>query len=327
VSVPTSGAVASDVSLLTEVRRDALDSKTPLADTLRKLIALGGMAGSTELREWASLELRGYLGSDAELPKYRKPSAVLKVDAFKGNFQIKGQPISPRWLPEMAREHIREEVLLIHGVGEIEAMHQRAEAEGGSLNMTIPSSQDLVTLMNQESDEPFQSFTNLYWVLGASALTGVLDRIRTTLVELVAEMRAGMPASAETPSTEVADHAVHVVVHGKDAQVNVTAASASGSGSHAVSAHGAQVQVERVEESWPALREELEGYDIPPDELEALHAALAADGDPTGRELGPAAAGWIGQLSTKVASGAIALGGAASTEVVSHAILKALGLA
>jgi len=316
-----------DGNLLTEVQRDALDSSASLADTLRKLVALGGQVGSTELREWASLELRGYLHSKVELPEYRKPGAVIQINGINGNMQIAGQQISPRWLPEFAREEIGEEVRLVQPVGEIEAMLQGAKAEGGSIKLTLPMSQDLVALMNQESNRPFQQIMALYWSLSASAIAGVLDSIRTTLVELVAEMRAGMPASAEVPSRDVADQAVHVAVYGEGARVNVTAAAASGSGSHQVKAEGTYIDASRVEEAWPGLREELAGLGVPAEELEALHTALASDGDPVDGELGDAARGWIGQLSTKVATGAIALGGAASTEVVSHAILKALGLA
>jgi len=65
----------------------------------------------------------------------------------------------------------------------------------------------------------------------------------------------------------------------------------------------------------------------PDAELEELHRALLTDGDPKGSELGAATTSWLGRLSMKLSSGAIALGGAASTEVISHAILKALGLA
>jgi hypothetical protein len=140
-------------------------------------------------------------------------------------------------------------------------------------------------------------------------------------------MKAGMPASAGVPSREVADQAVHVAVYGEGARVNVTAAAASGSGSHQVKAEGTYIDASRVEEAWPGLREELARLGVPAEELETLHTALASDGDPVDGELGDAARGWIGQLSTKVATGAIALGGATSTEVISHAILKALGLA
>ena len=312
-------------NLINEVQRDALNRQVPLADTLRKLVALGWQAGSSELREWASLELRGYLGSPVELPEYRKPAATLKVDAIKGNYQITGQQISPRFLPEFARENIGEQVPLVHSVGELEAMLTRAEGDGGSVKLTLPMGQDLLTLMNHESNEPWQQLTAIYWALSAPAIAGVLDRVRTNLVELVAEMRAGMPESAETPSAEVADQAMNVVIHGSGHRVNFTTATASGSGSHEVNAQGASAESPRVEAAWPGLRQELAELGVPEQELEALHTALLTDGDPNG-ELGEATNSWIGRLSSRVSTGAITIGTAASTEMVSHTILKALGL-
>ena len=50
--------------LMAQIERDLLDEK-PLDTLLRKLILLGGSAGSPELRNWASVELRGY-GRDAD---------------------------------------------------------------------------------------------------------------------------------------------------------------------------------------------------------------------------------------------------------------------
>src|SRR2546423_9797079 len=62
--------------------------------------------------EWASRELRGYAGTDAELPDYRKPGAVLQVDALRGNYQITGQQISPRMLPDVVQEYVGEVITL-----------------------------------------------------------------------------------------------------------------------------------------------------------------------------------------------------------------------
>ena len=58
------------MKLLDEIESDLLNSK-PLADVLRKVIVLGGRAGSGALRDWASLELNGYAGSDEQIPPYR----------------------------------------------------------------------------------------------------------------------------------------------------------------------------------------------------------------------------------------------------------------
>lgn len=65
--------------LLQEIEAGALDSKTPIGELLRKVIALGGQSGSEELRDWATRELRGY-GPGDELPEYRKVAAPLHVD-------------------------------------------------------------------------------------------------------------------------------------------------------------------------------------------------------------------------------------------------------
>jgi hypothetical protein len=62
--------------LLREIEAGALDSWTPIADVLRKVIAIGGRYHSPELRDWASRELNGY-GPDDELPDYRKYEAQI----------------------------------------------------------------------------------------------------------------------------------------------------------------------------------------------------------------------------------------------------------
>jgi hypothetical protein len=155
----------------------------------------------------------------------------------------------------------------------------------------------------------------------------VLDAIRTTLVELVAEMRAG-PVSADVPSPEVVDHALNLVIHGQGARtINVNTAAATGSGSHEVKAESSFVDPSRVEAAWPELRERLAGVGIPDENLEELHTALLTDGDPLNGELGAATNRWLGRLSQKVASGTITLAGATGTEFITHAILHALGLA
>ena len=226
---------ARDKSLITEIERDALDSNASLADALRKCVVLGGQAGSSELREWAARELRGYDHRE-DVPEYRRPGAVLQIDAFKGNYRITEQQISPSQLPDFVAEKIGEEVPLVAGVGEIESMLMQARAKGGYLKLTMPMAADVARYMNAQVGDPFQNITAIYWSVSESALGGVLDRVRTILAELVAEMRAGMPDSEETPSAAVADQAVSVAVHGRGARVNVTSAQASGSGSHQLQA-------------------------------------------------------------------------------------------
>lgn len=68
-----------DHTLLGQIERDLLDDR-PLADVLRKVIVLGGRAGSGELRDWASLELDGYAGRTEPIPAYRGVAAHIQID-------------------------------------------------------------------------------------------------------------------------------------------------------------------------------------------------------------------------------------------------------
>jgi hypothetical protein len=68
--------------LLGEIEQAALDESVPVATALRKCLALGGHAGSAELREWASRELHGYLGHEKELPDYRRIRSPLLMDGI-----------------------------------------------------------------------------------------------------------------------------------------------------------------------------------------------------------------------------------------------------
>jgi hypothetical protein len=212
--------------LIDEIRAGALDSQISLADTMRKLVALGGETGSTELREWASRELRGYGGTGIPVPDYRKVFASLQVDAVNGYYVITGQAISPSQLPEGVRDVVTEEFTFGQGIGEIEQLANQARGEGGFVRLGIPGGQDIVRLMNYEYQVPHQEVTRIYWVASEASIRGVIDQIRTRLVELVAEMISGMPGNADVPPRSIADQAVNVVVHGRGSRVHVTSAQA-----------------------------------------------------------------------------------------------------
>jgi hypothetical protein len=138
--------VARPEHLLAEIEASALDSSISLGDVLRKVVALGGRAGSPELREWATKELHGY-GPGDELPDYRKIQAPLQLDAalpFGG--QVRGQPISTLELPDFARDAMSEPILLLQGVVELEKM--AGDGDDSHLKLQDGRMQDLVACMN-----------------------------------------------------------------------------------------------------------------------------------------------------------------------------------
>lgn len=219
--------------MLEQIEDGALDSTTPLADVLRKCVALGGRSGSEQLRDWARRELDGYPPAE-QLPGYRTVGAIIAIDGANLAYKVTGQQISPMDLPEFARETIRQEAAITQGVAEIERL---AATHEDVIRIQHSSMPDLVTYMNSQQDDVHVngSILAMYWKVTPSALYGILDTIRTNLVAVVAEMRAA--GVADVPSAEVANQAVQVIVHNaKRSQINVNANQSSGTleGSQAI---------------------------------------------------------------------------------------------
>ena len=222
--------------LLDEIEDGALDSKTALADVLRKCVALGGRAGSEQLRDWARRELDGYGVGDVELPRYRILPARICIDGADLAKAVNGQQISTWQLPEFARDIIRDEAPIRYGVAELEKLAGAKDA----VELQHPKMPDVVLYMNSQAMKSQAHYGttlhSMYWKVSPTSLHGVVDTIRTTLVSLVAEMRAA--GFEKDPSAEVVNQAVNVVLHkSRRAKVTVNtnqSAGPSGSGQQTI---------------------------------------------------------------------------------------------
>jgi hypothetical protein len=207
--------------LMGQIERDLMAEK-PLDTLLRKLILLGGNAGSPELRAWASMELRGY-SNDEELPSYRTVNAPLQIDGSVPGGIIRHRSISSMDLPDFARVEIDELVPLRMGVREL---HSMVSQHGGDrvVKLQPPGAALLVGYMNRESDMNGR-IDSLYWSVSTIALEGVLDQIRTRLAELIAELRSGTASGQILPTPAQAANAVSFVINGRGNRVSIAQAT------------------------------------------------------------------------------------------------------
>jgi hypothetical protein len=199
-------------SLLMSVERD-LERDAPVAKVLRNVLLLGGKSGSSVLRDWAAQELRGYESDDA-LPDYRRLDALLQADfALPGGGMLKHRTVAPWEFPEFARDAMSGPVPLSMSIAEIQDMKGRAD--GGMVRLSPPGVSELMFLINHEVGH-INQVVAIYWSVSVTALEGVLDQVRTRLVQLAAEMRAETPEKKSIPEREVADRAVvHVIAKGR----------------------------------------------------------------------------------------------------------------
>lgn len=219
--------------LLGAIERDLLNDK-PVAGLLRKFILLGGQAGSRELREWASKELRGYASGD-ELPSYRSIPAPIQMDGMSPIAQVWGQRLGVSELPGFARHDIDEHVNLTMGVGEIEALAHHEHDGDTSVKFSLPGARELARFMQQDAPSRIH-IDALYWRVGRVAIEGVLDQIRTRLTELLAELRSLTSPTQEFPSAQQTDQAVNIVVRGFNPGMTVNAIVSGQGSSNAIDA-------------------------------------------------------------------------------------------
>jgi AbiTii len=198
-------------TLLDDIEKGALDPSTDLPTVLRMCVALGGRSGSTELREWAVRELKGYEDGQ-ELPAYRVVPATIQLDAFVSGGHITGQTISPSALLPPADKNIKEEVPLYQPIAELAAL----AAAGEAVKLSLPLASTMVALMNHQRQQAgqFEHIERVYWTVAAVSFVGIVDTVRTNLTELVAEIRSGLTSPSAEPTTALADQAVSIVIHG-----------------------------------------------------------------------------------------------------------------
>lgn len=203
-------------ALLQRIEDEVLDEDRSLAGALRKCIAFGSRVGSSELEAWASQELHGYETSDAMVPTYRTIYAPLAVDSSVppyGKIEY-CTVISSRVFPEYYRNLISEQLTLRQPVEELEVLVADCERKGEPLKPESEFAPLLVKYLNRTDGRPGQRALSLYWVVNTATARGMLGRIRTVLVQFVAELRTQAGEDVDQLSAAQTREAFTVVFNG-----------------------------------------------------------------------------------------------------------------
>ncbi|MFI5696393.1 hypothetical protein ACIA58_31340 [Kribbella sp. NPDC051586] len=205
---------------LRAIQLGAMNRREPVTDLLRQIIALGGRTGSQELMDWARRELNGY-GPEDPLPDYRLASTPLQIDGMTPTAQIRQQTLAPFDLPDVAQDHISNDLALRMSISEIEHLAKETP-RGDVVKLSPPGADDLVSIMNRMGTWTGH-IERLYWSVSPVVFVGVLEGVRTTLVSLTAQMEAVTPPAANLPSPEGTAASVALVVYGDRSKIkNVT---------------------------------------------------------------------------------------------------------
>ena len=140
---------------------------------------------------------------------------------------VRDQQVSASILPSFAREDITSEVNLPYSITELRDMVASAEGKNEPDQTWPPGAAEVVRYMNESGD--YEGFLHrLYWQVSPVVVNGVVEKIRTKVIELVSEMRSGMDRNEKIPSSDLASQAVNVVVKGDLNRVTVKNTQTSG---------------------------------------------------------------------------------------------------
>lgn len=130
--------------LLDEIKRDVLDEYIMLDSILKKAIALGRKARSSQLRDFAARELNGYSTSD-DLPDYRHIDADVLVDGlnWRGDRRT-GEQLVLGALPQPLVKQFDRRVRLTQGARRLAVL---VGPRSPGFRTPLPRSQDIVRKM------------------------------------------------------------------------------------------------------------------------------------------------------------------------------------
>ncbi|HHK8465393.1 TPA: hypothetical protein ACQYBX_004669 [Vibrio parahaemolyticus] len=197
------------MSLLREIQNSAIDANEPIGTLLRKCKVLAVRLGSSEFKNWVENELNGYTRKEA-IPEYRIMSVGCK-GYFSGGFgsSMSNASIPSCCIPKDFREGLFTSYLA-QPVSSIEALI--SDSDGGVVQEPWPADVTAHFGMNI-----YQGMNCLQaWkIIPVNALVGILDMIRSRVLNFVLEIESEDPEAGDAPinSQPVAEEKVQQIFH------------------------------------------------------------------------------------------------------------------
>lgn len=299
------------MSLLHEIRDDALDSKVNIADLLRKCKVLAFRLGNDEFKKWVDQELNGY-SSKEDLPQYR----ILNVQSFgdfAGPFQsgLRNAPIAPSCIAEEYRD-IVDTAFLTEPISSLVYFVENNK----DLELKSDWPADLIRVYGQKIYKDMNCLT-AWRLIPRGPYVAIIDTIRTRILNFILEIEAEAPNAGEVypDSQAIAPERISQVFH-THVYGNVANFAAG-------SKDFTQVNIEVHQGDLESLNNYLAKLGISQPDIKELETAVGRDGND---KIGEHTGSWIGKIIGKAGSGALKIGSSVAGNILTKAISAYLGL-
>jgi hypothetical protein len=302
------------MSLLEEIQKEAVDSKSDLGALLRKCKVLAARLGSQPLEDWLIWESNGY-PDEIDVPDYRIWPLELKGH-FSGPFGsgMRNAPIPMMCLPEKVRVKYqnykcRQSIASIEQI--IKGEHK------GTLH--VPTGDLAVVLGSNVYDG--QNCLQALAEFGAGHLLELLNAVRNRILDFSLAIWKENPNAGE--SSMQSDKNIEPARVSQIFNTTVYGGAATLVGN----ATDSPITVSVATNDFSSLEHALRQNGVPEKDIKDLHTALEVDDRPKlkGR-FGPKVSAWISGMIKKAAEGGWSLTVGAAGNLLADAISKYYGL-
>ena len=188
------------MSLLREIQNDAVNSNVKVSDLLRKCKILAYRLGNTDFKNWVEYELNGYPKNLDELPEYRIFNNVTSKGHFSGAFGsgLRNADIPSNCFHKDFRKDLTMVTLTVP-IAEIESLVMGSK-KGKMLEQ--PWGANFVAMFSNKIYKHMVC-VQAWKVIPSTKLEGVVDIVKTKILNFVLEIEVINPEAGEAKSNSI----------------------------------------------------------------------------------------------------------------------------
>lgn len=302
------------MTLIEEIQKEAVDSKSDLGALLRKCKLLAARLGSRPLEDWLLWESNGY-PDGVDVPSYRIWPLELK-GYFAGSFGsgIRNAPIPWVCLPEKVRDAYQN-YRCRQSIASIEEILKKTDK--GTLHV---STGDLAVALGTDVYQ-YQNCIQAWAEFSVSNLIELLNTVRNRILDFALAVWKEAPTAGEGSG-----RISHDIEPARVTQIFNTTVY-GGAANLVGSATNSPVSFTVTQNDFASLEKVLRDKGVQDKDVEELRAAITTDERPQkSRGFGPHVSSWIANMMKKAAEGSWAIGLKAAGNLLAQAISKYYGL-
>lgn len=307
------------ISLLRRIREGATSNTTSLSEILRLCMRLGKQLGNEELVSWARMEASGYTKAE-DLPDYRKLPSESQGD-FYGSY---GRGIKNAHIPDSVIEQgHRDSLCNVYMFEPVTELENLAISSGGKDNiLKIPWSGDVIAYYQKKEIYSGGMVLATAWrVMTKQKLTGVLETIRTRVLDFILEIEEelGLQGESEDQNPEI--------VHPQPQKIEQIFINTIHGGNVAVGNNRdiSQQVINIKQGNIDSLKSYLKELGLEEKDTHELEQAIKEDGVQT-KEPGPAVSRWLVKVAILGVKGGLSVASNVAGSLVANAIMKFYGI-